>query len=118
MNTKRDGYDPREFFEQFVGELFRGLHCKTEREPAVGSGFSDYLVTTPDGDEFHIEATVVTPQNFSRPRPAEEDVCEKLHEMCENRYVYWFYARAEGELYRYIPKNELLPVKRWVNGLR
>ena len=117
MAAKRKGNGYSDFFEQFVGELFDELGCNTDKEPPVGSGFSEYLATTPDGDEFHIEATVVTPQDFSRTRSTEEDVCRKLQEMCQNPYVYWFTAWADGELYRNMPKGELMPIKRWVEGL-
>ena len=117
MSAKHSGNGYSEFFQQFVGELFDGLGCNKDEEPPVGSGFSEYLVTTPDGDEFHIEATAVTPQDFSRTKSTEEDVCRKLQEMCQNPYVYWFHAWADGELYRYLPKRELLSIKRWVEGL-
>ena len=113
MAAKRNRNVYSEFFEQFVGKLFDELGCNTEKEPPVGSGFSDYLVTTPEGDEFHIEATVVSPQDFSRTRSTEEDVCRKLQEMCQNPHLYWFDAWADGELYRNIPKGELMPIKRW-----
>ena len=48
MAAQRKGNGYSDFFEQFVGELFDELACNTDKEPPVGSGFSEYLATTPD----------------------------------------------------------------------
>ena len=105
------------FFEEFVGALFGHLGCGMESQPPVDGGLSDYLATTPDGEGFYVEATVLKPRRFSEPRPTEEDVCRKLDEICRVPYVYWFWASASGELYQYLAKKDLDPMKRWIEGL-
>ena len=110
-------HDPSQFFEKFVGELFVELGCTVESQPRINGGFSDYLATTPDGKSLYIEATVLTPKQVSNVRPAEEDVCKKLDAICRTPFLYWFVASASGELYRYLPKSELDPIKNWMEGL-
>ena len=105
------------FFEEFVGALFDELGCDMEIHPPVNGRLSDYLVTTPDGESFYIEATVLKPKQFSEPRPTEEDVCRKLDEICQVPDLYWFWASASGELYQYLAKEQLYPIKRWMEGL-
>ena len=105
------------FFEEFVGALFGELGCRLEGQPPINSRRSDYLVTAPDGGDFYLEATVLKPRQFSEPRPTEEDVCRKLDEICHVPYLYWFWASASGELYHYLSKKELDPIKRWAEGL-
>ena len=105
------------FFEEFVGALFAELGCGLESQPPINGRLSDYLATTPDGESFYIEATVLKPKLFSEPRPAEEDVCRKLDEICHVPYLYWFWASASGELHQYLAKKELDPIKRWIEGL-
>ena len=106
-----------DFFEDYTGKLLGDLGCQPKEHPPVGSGFADFLATTPRGEEFYVESTVVHPEQFSNPRPTEEDVCEKLDEICQVPYLYWFWARASGELYQYLAKDKLLPVKLWMEGL-
>ena len=105
------------YFEEFVGALFHDLGCGIESQPPVNGRLSDYLATTPDGESFYIEATVLKPRQFSDPRPTEEDVCRKLDEICRVPYLYWFWATASGELYQYLAKKDLDPIKRWIEGL-
>ena len=105
------------FFEEFVGALFDDLGCSIESQPPVNGRWSDYLATTPDGEGFYIEATVLKPRQFSEPRPTEEDVCRKLDEICHVPYLYRFWATASGELYQYLAKKDLDPIKRWMEGL-
>ena len=105
------------FFEEFVGALFDELGCDLESQPPINGRLSDYLATTPDGESFYMEATVLKPRQFSDPRPTEEDVCRKLDEICHVPYLYWFWATASGELYQYLAKRELDPIKRWIEGL-
>ena len=103
--------------EDFVGELLRSLGCHTEPQPLVGNGRADILATTPQGDRFYVEATVVKPRQFSEPQATEEDVCQKLNRMCEDNSLYSFTVRAAGELKRHVPKHELIPIKEWVETL-
>ena len=114
---KENNLDPGDFFEEFVGELFDELGCKPKEQPRIGRGKSDYLATTPDGGSFYIEATTVTPEQFSKPRPAEDDMCKKLDEICHVPHLYSFWASASGELYQNLSKRKLEPVKRWMDGL-
>ena len=66
--------DPSSFFEEFVGAMFDGLGCGVESQPSIHGRLSDYLATTPDGESFYVEATVLKPKvKFSEPRPTEED---------------------------------------------
>ena len=109
--------DPSSFFEEFVGAMFDGLGCGVESQPSINGRLSDYLATTPDGESFYVEATVLKPKQFSEPRPTEEDVIRKLDEICQVPYLYRFGASASGELYQYLAKRELDPVKRWIEGL-
>ena len=106
-----------DFFEEFVGALFNDLGCSMESHPPVNGRLSDYLASTPDGDSFYVEATVLKPRQFSEPRPTEEDVCRKLDEICDVPYLYWFWATASGELYQYLAKKDLDPIGRWIEGL-
>ena len=101
-----------DFFEEFVGALFNDLGCSMESHPPVNGRLSDYLASTPDGDSFYVEATVLKPRQFSEPRPTEEDVCRKLDEICDVPYLYWFWATASGELYQYLAKKDLDPIRR------
>lgn len=110
--------DPSDFFEKFVGALFEELRCDAKPHPPVNGRFSDYLVTTPDGDSLFVEATVLQPEQFSKFRPTEEDVRKKLDEICEVPYLYWFLASASGELYQNVAKKKLAPIKKWMEGLR
>lgn len=110
-------YDPSGFFEEYVGRFFDALGCDVESQPQIDGGLSDYLATTPDRTSFYVEATVMLPKQFSNPRPAEEDVCRKLREICQVPHFYWFWAWANGELYRFLGKKELDSVKRWIEGL-
>ena len=103
--------------EDFVGELLRSLGCHTEPQPLVGNGRADILATTPQGDRFYVEATVVKPRQFSEPRATEEDVCQKLNRMCEDNSHYWFYATSSGELYQNLPSKKLVLIKEWVETL-
>ena len=106
-----------DFFQDFVGEFFGKLRCKPDEQPSVGNGFADFLVTTPSGDRFYVEATVVQPDQFSRARPTEDDVCQKLNRMCANPFQHWLTATATGELYQNLPTPALLPIKEWVETL-
>ena len=117
VNTKR--FKPLEdFFEEYTGKLLEDLGCRQPmKHPPLGNGFADFLATTPSGQEFYVESTVVHPEQFSRLRPTEEDVCRKLDEMCRVPYVYWFNAWASGELYEYLAKKNLWPIKTWIEGL-
>lgn len=109
--------DPQSFFEEFVGELFDKLGYTIESHPPVGKGFAVYLAITPGGERFYIEASAVRPTQLSEARPTENDVCRKLDETCKTPYVYWFTATASGELYQYLSKKSLDPIKRWIEGL-
>ena len=104
-----------DIFESYTGRFFRRLRCRTQEQPAVGSGRADYLVTTPDGDQFYIDATAVTPVQFSKRRIAEEDVCKKLNSICNNLGLYWFTAVAEGELGQHLGRNKLSSIREWVD---
>ena len=106
-----------DFFEEFVGAIFDELGCDPKGQPPVNGRLSDYLATTPDGESFYVEATVLKPKQFSEPRPTEEDVCRKLDEICRVPHLYWFWASASGELNRHLPKKELEPIKTWIEGL-
>lgn len=112
-----ENQDPSDFFQEFVGRLFDELRCHPEEQPAIGSGKSDYLATTPDGESFYIEATVLTPEQFSKPRPTEDDVCRKLDRICHVPHIYSFWATASGELYQNLARRKLDPIKRWMEGL-
>ena len=109
--------EPNNFFERFTGELLVKLGCQTEAHPPVGNGFSDFLATTPSGEGFYVEATVVHPKQFSKRRPPEDDVCEKLNTMCRTTFSYWFVAMADGELYQYLSREDLRPIQGWIEGL-
>ena len=113
----KNNHDPSDFFQEFVGKLFDDLGCQPEEQPEIGSGKSDYLATAPDGGSFYIEATAVTPEQFSKRRPTEEDVCSKLDTICQVPHFYSFWATASGELYQNLAKRKLDPVKRWMEGL-
>ena len=105
------------FFEEFVGALFDELGCDIESQPPVNGRVSDFLATTPDGESFYVEATVLKPRQFSEHRATEEDVCKKLDQTCRVPYLYWFWASASGELYQHLSKKDLGPVKKWIEGL-
>ena len=107
--------DFSDYFQEFVGTLFCDLGCRMENQPPIKGRRFDYLATTPDGGSLYIEATVLKPRQFSEPRPTEEDVCRKLDEICRVPYLYWFWASAE--LYQYISKKQLEPIKRWIERL-
>ncbi len=109
--------DHGSFFEEFVGALFDDLGCDLECQPAVNDRVSDFLATTPEGESFYVEATVLEPRQFSVPRATEEDVCKKLDQMCRVPYLYWFWASASGELYQHLSKKDLNPLKRWIERL-
>lgn len=109
--------DTSDFFQEFVGRLFDELGCQPEEQPAIGNRRSDYLAATPDGESFYIEATAVTPEQFSKPRPTESDVCRKLDEICQVPHIYSFWATASGELYQNLATRRLEPIKRWMEGL-
>ena len=106
MGNMNNG-EPSGFFQDFVGALFEALGCDPESHPPVNGGLSDYLATTPDGERFYIEATVLKPKQFSAMRPTEGDVCRKLDDICQVPYLYWFWASASGELYQYLAKDKL-----------
>ena len=76
----------------------------------------DYLATTPDNDEFYVEATVAEHRPFSS-KLTEADVCDKLNAMCSNPYLYGFIACAQGELYQKLSEHKLRPIKKWVEEL-
>ena len=109
--------DFSDYFQEFVGTLFCDLGCRMENQPPIKGRRSDYLATTPDGESLNIEDTVLKPRQFSEPRPTEEDVCRKLDEICRVPDLYWFWAAAAGELYQYISKKQLEPIKRWIERL-
>ena len=115
--VSKEKHDPNDFFEEFVGKLFDELGCQPEEQPEIGSGKSDYLATTPDGGSFYIEATAVTPEQFSKPRPTEDDVCSKLDSICHVPHLYSFWALASGELYQNLAARKLDPIKSWMEGL-
>ena len=101
------------WFECFTGELLKKLGCRLVKEPWVGGSRPDYLATTPDNDEFYVEATVAKHRPFSN-KPTEADVCDKLNEMCNDPGMYWFNAYADGDLHQALTKNALLPIKKWI----
>lgn len=105
-----------DWFECLTGDLLNKLGCQLEKEPCVGKSRPEFLVTTPDNDEFYVEATVVKHRPFS-DKPIEADVCEKLNAICTNTGTYWFNAYAEGELSQALSKNALRPIKEWIEGL-
>ena len=70
-----------------------------------------------DPESFYIEATAVTPEQFSKPRPTEDDVCRKLDRICHVPHLYSFWATASGELYQNLATRKLDPIKRWMEGL-
>ena len=106
-----------DFFEEYTGKLLEDLGCQPKRHPPTGNGFADFLATTPSGEEFYVDSTVVHPEQFSKLRHTEEDVCSKLEEICQVPYLYSFLARASGELYECLAKDRLLPIKEWIEGL-
>ena len=105
------------YFERFIGELFDRLGCRTRKHPQIGNRHADLLATTPVGEEFYVEATVVDPEQLSTIRSTESDVCNKLNSMCRTGFFYWFIAQANGELYRNLAREELRQIKEWVEGL-
>ena len=106
-----------DFFEDFVGRFFKTLRCEAKEQPPIDNGHADFLVTPPSGDSFYVEATVVNPDQFSRSRPTERDVCQKLERICSNPYRHWFNATATGELYQNLSTQALRPIKEWVETL-
>ena len=108
---------PEDFFEDYIGKLFAHSQFKLINQPIIPEGRSDYLATTPDGQQFYLEATILRPKQFSRRRPAEDDVCRRLDKMCRVPYLYWFTATASGELYRHLAKSELHQIRRWMETL-
>ncbi len=108
--------NPNDYFEEFTGKLLRKLGCRIEREPPVGNGLADFHATTPDNDEFYVEATVAEHRPFSN-KPTEADVCDKLNDMCSNPGMYCFNAHAQGELSQKLSKKTLLPIKEWIEEL-
>ncbi|MDE2860097.1 MAG: hypothetical protein OYI31_02535 [Chloroflexota bacterium] len=113
----QENQDPSDFFQEFVGRLFDELGYQPEEQPGIGSRKSDYLARAPDGESFYIEATVLTPDQFSRPRPTEDDVCRKLDRICHVPHIYSFWATASGELYQNLARRKLDPIKSWMEGL-
>ena len=113
----QENQDPSDFFQEFVGRLFDELGYQPEEQPGIGSRKSDYLARAPDGESFYIEATVLTPDQFSRPRPTEDDVCRKLDRICHVPHSYSFWATASGELYQNLARRKLDPIKSWMEGL-
>lgn len=106
------------FFEPFVGDLLNELGCQIEPQPPVGNqNKADFLATTPDGDRFYVEATEVISSQYLET-PLENDVTEKLNEMCHNSDIYWYSLSVRsGELRQQLAKKDLLPIKEWVEGL-
>ena len=105
-----------DYFEEFSGTLLRKLGCRIEKEPTIGNGLADFRATTPDNDEFYVEATVAEHRPFS-DKPTEADVCDKLNAMCSNPYLYGFIAYAHGELFQKLSEHKLRPIKKWVEEL-
>ena len=107
------------FFEPFVGRLLDELGCQQiQEQPPVGNkNKADFLATTPDGDRFYVEATEVISSQYPET-PLENDVTEKLNEMCHNSGIYWYsLSMRSGELRQHLAKKDLLPIKEWVEGL-
>ena len=107
------------FFEQFVGRLLDEVGCQQiQEQPPVGNkNKADFLATTPDGDRFYVEATEVISSQYPET-PLENDVTEKLNEMCHNSGIYWYSLSVRsGELHQHLAKKDLLPIKEWVEGL-
>ena len=106
------------FFEQFVGRLLDELGCQIQTQPLVGNkNKADFLTTTPDGDSFYVEATEVKSSQYLET-PLENDVTEKLNEMCHNSGIYWYIQFVKsGKLSQHLAKKDLLPIKEWVEGL-
>ena len=112
MTTKLNDY-----FERFTGKLLEELGCQIiEEQPSVGKKRSDFLVATPSGAEFYVEATAVKHKSISES-PPEIDVCKKLNEMCNFTGFYWFMADATGKLSQELSKKKLRPIKKWIEGL-
>lgn len=105
------------FFEEFVGKLLTKLECRIQECPPVGTGFADFLATTPDGGKFYVDATVVRPHQFSELRATEVDALQKINGMCQDSYNYWFKAEANGELYQNLSRKHLRPIQEWVETL-
>lgn len=105
-----------DWFECFTGELLKNLGCRLEKEPCVGRSRPDYHATSPDNDEFYVEATVAKHRPFS-DKPTEADVCDKLNAMCNSSGMYRFNAHVEGNLYQSLSEKALLPIKKWIEGL-
>ena len=108
--------NPNDYFEEFTGKLLRKLGCRIRKGPPVGNGFADFRATTPDNEEFYVEATVATHAPFTK-KSTEDDVCQKLNAMCSNHGLYWFIAWADGELHQKLSKHQLNPIKKWVEEL-
>ncbi|MDE0146421.1 MAG: hypothetical protein OXI53_08905 [Nitrospira sp.] len=106
------------FFEQFAGKLLDELGCQIQTQPTVGNqNKADFLATTPDGDRFYVEATEVQSSQYPET-PLENDVTEKLNEMCHDSGIYWYIQFVKsGELRQHLAKKDLLPIKEWVEGL-
>lgn len=108
--------NPNDYFEEFTGKLIRQLGCRIEKNPPVGNGLADFRASTPDNEEFYVEATVAAHAPFTK-KHTEDDVCHKLHAMCSNPYLYWFTAWAVGELHQNLSKHQLNLIKEWVEEL-
>ncbi len=108
--------NPNDYFEKFTGELLHKLGCRIEKDPPVGNGLADFRASTPDDEEFYVEATVAAHAPFTK-KHTEDDVCQKLNAMCSNPCLYWFTAWAVGELHQNLSKHQLNPIKEWVEEL-
>lgn len=106
------------FFEQFIGSLLGELKCQIQEQPSIDNKKkADFRATTPDGDRFYVEATEVQSSQYLET-PLENDVTEKLNEMCHNSGIYWYIQFVKsGELRQHLAKKDLLPIKAWVGGL-
>ena len=106
------------FFEPFAGGLLNELGCQIQPQPPVGNkNKADFLATTPDGDRFYVEATEVQSSQYLET-PLENDVTEKLNEMCHNSGIYRYTSFVKsGTLRQHLVKKDLLPIKEWVEGL-
>ena len=113
----RIGSKSNDWFEDYIGDLIEKLGCRIRRHPPVGDRLADYLAVTPDGHEFFVESTEVTPIQFSAERPTETDVCNKLNNMCCAQGLYEFVLTAEGELYQNLPATRLRVIQDWVLSL-
>ena len=114
----RSGVDSRfqgAFFELLIYGLLSQLDYSVRPDPDTSFGTPDFLATTPFGESFYCEATVVEPEDV-KYSPRDKTVMNALYGLKSPKY--WLQASDYGELRSNPPLAKIVrQFQQWIDRI-